>query len=310
MVTVHELLAWISALRRSELRRRCSRQDCPTPSPTWRALRQDGILLQGSWCCGPECLERALLEGFRKLLASSAPATPVSYRVPLGLLMLSRGTVDRESLEAALNAQRKAGHGKIGDWLRNTGKLSEYDLIRALGTQWACPALIADQHIETPPDLVPQPLIEVYQMLPVRWVESSATLYLGFADHINYRALYGLEQMLACETKPCVLAESTLKRHLQRMHRDKQIPISNDKTGSEIAFENVNSAREMASITRSYAVELGADEARYVLCDRYVWVRLHSDRRPALVGDPGLTRHRTTNLLFEVSGAASEHPLA
>jgi hypothetical protein len=292
MTTVRELVTWISSMRRSEQRRKCSRRDCPEQRPAWLTRRHSGILAQGAWCCGPECLERSLHEGFQKVLAGSAPNSPVSYRVPLGLLMLSRGAVDRESLQSALDAQRKAGQGKIGAWLRKLARLSEQDVIRALGAQWACPVLIGDQRIEAPPDLLPQRLMEAHHMLPVRWTESPrlqqaqqrrlpgvrGTLFLGFADHINHRVLYAIEQILDCETKPCVIAESSLWRHLERMRKERE------KTGGELVFENAGSAAEMARITRNYAAQLGTDEARYALCCRHLWVRLRN--------------HQTTDLLF------------
>ena len=65
-----------------------------------------------------------------------------SHRVPLGLLLLSRQQLTAAQLRTALEAQRAAGQGKIGEWLRQLGFVTELQVTAALARQWSCPVLI------------------------------------------------------------------------------------------------------------------------------------------------------------------------
>ena len=71
-------------------------------------------LLDSRWACSAGCLEAAALARLEHLCAIRIPAP--QHRVPLGLLMLSRGYIDEQQLQTVLITQRDAGGGKLGSW--------------------------------------------------------------------------------------------------------------------------------------------------------------------------------------------------
>ena len=66
---------------------------------------------------------------------------PHRHRVPLGLVLLAQGWITHPQLQAALEAQKQTGQGRIGDWLVQSCGLAEERVTRGLGVQWSCPVL-------------------------------------------------------------------------------------------------------------------------------------------------------------------------
>jgi hypothetical protein len=52
--------------------------------------------------------------------------------------MVARGKVTYLEVRAALEAQRRARHGKIGEWIEK-GFATEKEVTTALALQWGCP---------------------------------------------------------------------------------------------------------------------------------------------------------------------------
>ena len=63
------------------------------------------------------------------------------HRVPLGLLMMHQGWISSSQLRSALEAQRIAGTGRLGQWLVRQKAVTEEMVAKALGLQWSCPVL-------------------------------------------------------------------------------------------------------------------------------------------------------------------------
>src|SRR5579885_2884195 len=142
-------------LQRPASLRRCSDRNCKSGQAMWSGLSQArrAVDLQGLRWCFPRCfnreLERLILE------ASSGQWTPAARprRMPLGLLLLSRGQLTSEQLQQALDAQRLAGRVPIGKLLRDLNFVSENQVTAALAAQWGCPVIRA-----LPPLTIPCPL--------------------------------------------------------------------------------------------------------------------------------------------------------
>src|SRR5207245_4384144 len=84
-----------------------------------------GILLEGQWYCGSRCFARALPYLLTRPKVVRSERRVPNHRIPLGLLMMSRGELTYEQLKTALNAQRQAAHGRLGDWLCELGYSNE-----------------------------------------------------------------------------------------------------------------------------------------------------------------------------------------
>ena len=79
-----------------------------------------------------------------KLKAAPDPVKPltpaeVKLRRPLGQILVERGFITKEQLDAALAAQPTSGSTRIGEILIEQGALTRLDLASALGEQWSTP---------------------------------------------------------------------------------------------------------------------------------------------------------------------------
>ena len=261
---------------------RCENQLCPNHRQPWRALfrRSQGISLHGRWHCSLACFEKSMSEMFARLLPTLTRRKPKDHRLPLGLLMLSRGLIRDDKLKAALKAQRESGSGRVGEWLQHLGAATEQQITTALGMQWSCPVFPLESHRRflEHAGLVPFPVLQLSHMVPVHYLPASRFLYVAFADGIDYPVLYAIEQMLECHTEPCLADQSSLQRALEELRRETR--------PAEILFTSLNDPQKMASKTRTYAAKLDAREVQMVGCGEHLWVRLE-------------TSGQTRNLLFQ-----------
>jgi hypothetical protein len=280
----------------------CGHHDCAHHHGIWRRLRgkSRAILLQGSRYCVDECLERALTDLLRRARSASKPAF-APHRIPLGLLLLSRQQLTAEQLHTALTAQRAAGHGRIGEWLQSLGFASEQQVTAALARQWSCPVLRASSltshsltaNSSTPNSVttnsakarspaskasrvpqIPVSLLESCVMIPVGYVEATATLHMAFGEGIDYSVLYAIEQMVGCRTEPCMAVPSFVRRNLQTLSRRRR--------ESEVVFDCVTDTAEFARIVRSYCIRIAASEINLAACGPHLWLRLFRSSCPPL----------------------------
>jgi hypothetical protein len=262
----------MAAMTGGRFSQHCESPACPSRKHPWRAwltpLR--GLCLDGHWYCSPECFLRALTSAIEQLLPVTAQPHPAAHRVPLGLLMLSRGHVDNEQLKKALKAQKDSGSGRVGEWLRHIGAATEEQVTQALGSQWSIPVFPLNQtrqYLECA-HLIPLPLLEAAEMVPVHHIAISHHLYMAFVDRVNHTALYSVEKMLECRTEPCLASQSQVRHALEELRR-----VSRP---GEIAIDNVSEPREVANTILSCTARLGADHVRISGFSGFIWARLYS----------------------------------
>jgi len=193
-----------------------------------------------------------------------------AHRVPLGLLMLSRGLVDNEQLKKALKAQKDSGCGRVGEWLRHIGAVTEEQVTQILGLQWSIPVFPLNQsrRFLEYGHLVPFPLLELAEMVPVHHVPTSQLLYVAFVDRINYSALYAVDKMLECTTEPCLAAQSQLLGALDEL-RSTPRPV-------EVLVDNISEPWVIAKSVLAKVETLGASDVRVSGFDGFLWARLLS----------------------------------
>jgi len=274
----------------------CALASCTRSQSYWQRLRDrhrpNGTILQGAFYCQPQCLETALMNQLSQLrLMVPAPQPP--NRIPLGLLMVARGKLTHDEVRAALEAQRSARHGKIGEWIEKLGFATEQEVTTALALQWGCPvATSVDPSTVQSLGNIPLPILESFQMLPINYASSSNTLYLAFGERVDYAALYAIEKILLCHTQPCVAGRKTVARQLEFMHQ-----LSRP---TDVEFGPMSDLVEMARIASSYTARLSPEEVRLSRIGRFIWLRLdvHPELRPR-------TRSVSTNLVFRL---ASDSP--
>ena len=270
----------------------CSLPSCSGPQSLWQRFRRrhrpNGTFLQGAFYCQPQCLETALINQLSRLRVI-APSPPPPNRIPLGLLMVARGKLTHTEVRAALEAQRRARYGKIGEWIEKLGFASEQEVTNALALQWGCPVATSfDPSTVQSLANIPLPILEAFQMLPLNYAVATNTLYLSFGERVDHAALYAIEKILTCRTQPCVAGRKSIARQLEFM---RQLPRTTD-----VEFGPMHDLAEMARIAASYTARLSPDELRLSRIGRFIWLRLNvrAELRPR-------TRSVTTNLVFRLA---------
>jgi hypothetical protein len=225
-------------------------------------------MLDGVSYCRPACLYDALLEKLTRLCNQKhSPAPP--NRMPLGLLMVARGTLSYAEVLAALAAQRRAGGGRIGEWIEKLGFASEDSVTAALGIQWGCPVTISLQPESIPPSRqLPFSILETFCMVPLHYVSSTHTLVIAFGERVDHAALYTIDSILQCNTQPCAGGRKHVTQCIERQRRQGRL--------RDFEFGPTNDPAEMARISASYIGKFGAEEARLERVGSILWLRLRA----------------------------------
>ncbi len=179
---------------------------------------RSGPVFEGGWTCSPACtLAQVTTAVRREGSAEHVAAGRHPHRIPLGLGMLERGWITPPQLRSALEAQREAGEGRLGSWLVQQTGISEQQVARALGLQWGCPVLSADQHDpEAMATAMPRLFLEAFGGLPLR-LAAGQILYLGFDERPDPVVALALERMLGLRVEGGVVRDSLYQGIRERM---------------------------------------------------------------------------------------------
>jgi hypothetical protein len=254
----------------------CENRNCEQRGVLWPFwLRScEGIRLHGRWYCGPKCFECAARDELLRLFPAPETRRKKAHRIPIGLLLLSRGMINNAQLKQALMLQREKGAGKIGKFLQDIRAVTEQDITAGLAAQWGCPVYPLDgaRDFLQYASLLPLTLLEAGRMLPVRYVRLQQTLYLAFVEGIDRTALYAVEQMLHVRTIPCIVSESAHTGAMEELRHVESLQTT--------VFESPFEPDEMAHTMRSYALQIGAKDVWIVRSGRFIWVRLQNLEGP------------------------------
>ena len=249
----------------------CAGKFCPRPPTLWQRWwsRHEGIRLHGRWYCSTGCFQAALYERLAGLALAPPRALPRPNRLPLGLILLSQGHITSEQLRIALERQRKAGGGRIGDWLVRMEAASEEQVTAALAAQQGCP-VFAIQEAQCVPETLywPELLADEYRAAPVFHNSARATLYVGFLERVHHPFLLSLEQMLHCSTEPCILPASVYRRQLEL----RRFAVR----GETVAIQQWQDASEMTQTIANYAQQIHAERCGVARCNDRIWIRLEA----------------------------------
>lgn len=262
---------------------RCANESCGMTS-LLRAVsrRRLGIHVGSNWYCSSQCFEEAARAEFARILFSSAPVVRhFRPRMPLGLVLLSRGEITSEQLNLALDMQ-KDSKMKLGAVLVQLGFVTERQVTSALAAQWGYPTFSLSNRAALVPVRIPRVLLELYSLVPVHFVQAGRRLVLGFVNGVDHSVTYVVERMTDCNAIPCFITEADFQRQFALL------PKPDQAKANEVVFERVTNPAEMARLSTSYALQVRADEARFATCGDYGWVRL-------------MGRRQETDLLFKLT---------
>jgi Type II secretion system (T2SS), protein E, N-terminal domain len=236
------------------------------------AHRNRGMNVDGNWYCGAECFDQAVKGKIAELMTfQGRPAKVRSSRVPIGLLLLQRGILSNEQLRVALE-EHKATELNFGDVVQKLGFATQEQVTAVVAAQWGCPVFsLGDRPIEVKVR-IPRLLMELYGMLPVHYGELERRLLIGFVNGVQHQILYTIGHMTSCTIAPCFITAREYQMHLH----SPSTPFLRD---DEQVFEQIVEPAEMARITRSYVVQLAAEQMRMGKCRDYLWTRIWGRNR-------------------------------
>jgi hypothetical protein len=242
---------------------------CANPACNQRWIRSrlmfSGMYIDQQRYCSPDCVLEGLTREFQRLLFRRKTFPRRQHRIPIGLLLMSRGEIDGDTLKAALLEQKRSPAVRLGKILMKMGAVTESQITSAVASQWSVPVFrLNGQSNPVAASLVPFALMERYRMLPVHFIPQRNHLHLAFADSIDRTLIYAIEQMLGVTTESSIAPEGEL------MHR-----IGLTATAprpAEYMLHNVSEA-ELPGIIRGYALRLGAEQINATLCHDQMWVR-------------------------------------
>ena len=242
----------------------CGNANCRTGwLQVWRS--RSAPRLEGAWACSAECTEVIATEAVKRSIDDWQQGT--AHRellMPLGLVLLSRGWITRDELNAALEAQRRQGSGKIGEWLCRLSALSQTSLAKGLAAQWNCTALTsATRGIEKADGLVPPVLLDAYGLVLMRET-ATGRLFLAGSRRAECAAARALEHMLGVPVEPAFLEDAVWLQPTRRAQAAAALP--SPELGVVI---------EVARAVERY----GAQKARVVRIHNHLWLRMSAPRR-------------------------------
>jgi len=248
-------------------RRLCGHVDCSNGwTMPWRSRRRP--IFEEQWGCSGRCVLAMVREALRREsgdgIATTATA-PHRHRVPLGLLMLKQGWITHPQLQRALEAQRRNGTGRIGEWLVAECGLEAEQITRGLSMQWNCPVLCADGFSPEAMALVmPGFFVEKLGLMPLR-IAGGRILYLAFEDRLDASASLAIEQMTGLKVESGVLNEVQLRAARSRLLECDSI---------EAKLEAASDVDTLAGRITAILEQKQPVASRLVRLHQYYWLRL------------------------------------
>jgi hypothetical protein len=246
----------------------CDNPACPHRDKLWpsRLRANSSVLFDSRRFCEPACFYNLLEYRVRSLLASFLVQKSKVHRLPIGLLLLEQGAINKLQLREAVRLQRESTSVRLGDFFLRSGTITEQQLTSVLAQQWGCPVFPLDGHYPDPSwgTLLPPTVLESAFAVPAHASADAHTLHIAFAERPDHTLLYAVEQMLDCQTVACMAPQSAVVNALCH-------PRAVDRT--EVCFDTVRDPREIAATICNYTQELRASRIVVARVTAHIWVR-------------------------------------
>jgi hypothetical protein len=221
--------------------------------------------LEGQWMCSSACWSSMLRQRIEREISAwkVGRSATHSHRVPLGLLLLSMGWITEGQLQAALEAQRKAKQGRIGDWLRRETTLTEREITRALAMQWNCPIFDLAEYRPQPVE-IPGELMGSYRFLPLP-ARGRNVLFLAFESGVDAIASYAVQHVTGMRVEAGLTAEEAFRDVWTR---------SLGLESGAAATVPVETSDELYDAAASVLRASNVSDARLARLHRHLWLRV------------------------------------
>lgn len=262
---LHQFDPALSSEVRGGFLSRCSNPDCSTG---WMHLlrRRTVPIFEEGWTCSQGCTQKRVEQAVRRELEGRNRETRLyRHRIPLGLVMLEQQWIDAGQLRRALEAQRRAGEGRIGGWLVQQEGISEQLVARALGLQWSCPVVSLPFHdgVAMAPAL-PRLFVDAFAALPLR-MASERLLYLGFEDRPDPVVAFAMERMLGVRVEAVLVPDGEFR---QAHTRILTVPFP------RVELLEVSSEAQLGRALSRVVEKVKPVQSRLVRLHDFLWLRM------------------------------------
>lgn len=230
-------------------------------------------VFEGAWNCGEDCLRRRIAEAVRR--ESSAGLSGVRqfrHRVPLGLLLLQAGVVNKDELQEALQAQRQAGRGLLGEWLQKILGVHETTITKALAKQWSCALVEFDRSAPMDQRLAlwaPRDLLWSAGAIPAGPNEHGR-LRLAFVESVDTSLMVAIERMSGEHVERGIMTPGDY-RQAAECHVELE-PVA-------CISETVETTVELIELLGRRAVDAQPVASRLVRVHDFYWMRMWLDEK-------------------------------
>ena len=248
---------------------RCGNPRCGTGwIRLWRSRRVP--VFEGEWACSESCTEAMVARAVRREMDGREESrSSWTHRVPLGLMLVEQGQISAGQLQAAVEGQRKEAAGgdspRLGEWLLQSGVLSEGALTRVLSSQWNCPVLSFENFAPAAvAGVLPPFLATACEAVPVR-AYGGKHLEVAFAGRVDRSLCYALQRMTGMHVVAGIAADSAFRASRRRLFSVEPAPVRH--------LEAANSWQLVRAMTR-WIEGARPVEARLVRIHDTYWLRL------------------------------------
>jgi hypothetical protein len=211
--------------------------------------------------------------------------------------LLAQGLITQPQLQHALDAQRRAGRGRIGSWLVAECGLKEERVTRALGLQWNCPVLPMEGFDPAAMALLaPRELVKRVGMLPLR-IAGGRILYLAFEDQMDASAAFAMERMSGLKVESGLVDGGQLKTAWRRLRECDFV---------DAAFEQVPDIESMSGKITLALGKLQPRASRLVRVHQFYWLRMWLETGAMSTRDGGIpaTKEDVVDRVYSVGTEA------
>ncbi len=253
--------------------------------------------LEGRWHCRRACLQHTVKAMVtREFRTGAAGESRMRHRVPLGLILQTRGVITQQQLRDALIIQEQTG-ARLGDVLIRRFGVPESRIASALASQWNAPVW----HLEESPEprllrIAPLAILRSSGMIPVRMI--GRRIHLASANSIDSALAFALERMHRTEVECGIASASTIDSAWNTLTLQAAPPAE------EIRCTDVEElTRRMARTVE----QLQPVESRAVRVGRRMWLRAWLE--PAAATGGPLHTTDVVDYLFTLPGDRPVWPL-
>jgi type IV pilus assembly protein PilB len=207
---------------------------------------------------------------------------------PIGEILVTKGLISREQLEAVLEAQKSTPSKRLGEILVDDGILTQEQLNIALAERLGVESIdLSDYEIDAlAASMVPEKLARRYCALPIKFIDEN-TLLVAMVDPTNVFAIDDLRMMTGYDIKAAVATAEEVFNQIAKVHRmSEQVDDSDDddfESMPEADESDIRDGAAEAPIVKlvngviSQGVDDGASDIHFEPQDKEMAIRFRVD---------------------------------